>query len=120
MKGKKGIASLLAAALLTGCATHPRRMTAEYVPPATYASYSCAQLTAELARISSRKGALYNTLAATANGDAWQFTIGLFFLWPVWFALEGSDSPDARIYRNLLGREEAINDALIDRCPGTA
>jgi len=116
MRGKKRIALLLAASLLAGCATHPRELAPEYIPPETYADYSCAQLKAELASIGTRKAALYDSLAGIANSDIVQLILGLF-IWPILLELEGFDGPDARIYQNLLGRDQAINEALMSRCP---
>jgi hypothetical protein len=106
---------LAALITLAGCASNPDGMRANSISPLQYQTYDCGQIAGEENRISRRVGDLYESLKKKADGDAWQMGLGLVLLWPVLFALEGGDGPDASEYKQLKGEYEALQQASIQK-----
>lgn len=106
---------IAAAFALSGCATQPSDLGTTYVPVATYANYDCDQLTAEVNHINLRLDELYTSLKDKADTDAAQMGIGLLLFWPVLFALEGGDGPEATEYSRIKGEYEAIRQASLQK-----
>ncbi len=110
---KKSISLSIIALLLSGCASSPSDLGTAYVPVATYAKYDCEQLIAETGHINHRLGELYSSLEKKASNDNIQMGVGLILFWPLLFALEGGDGPEAVEYSRLKGEYEAIRGASI-------
>lgn len=92
-------------------------MTAADVSPLKYQSYDCQQIAMESDRIGRRVTTLYEQLKRDASNDAWQMGVGLVLLWPVLFALEGGDGPEAAEYRQLKGEYDALQSAsVVKKC----
>jgi len=108
-------AALAGCVFLTACASSPDKMTAVDVSPYTYQNYDCDQLAAEGDRVQRKVETLYAQLKKEASADAWQMGVGLVLLWPVLFALEGGDGPEAVEYRQLKGEYEAIRKVSIQK-----
>ena len=58
---------------------------------------------------------MYASLNKKATGDKWQMGIGLLLFWPVLFALEGGDGPEAQEYARLRGQYEALRQVAIQK-----
>lgn len=100
---------------LTACATAPKKIAAQYVSPLQYKSYDCDTITMEQSRIERRTNELYHSLKKDASNDAWQMGVGLVLFWPVLFALEGGDGPEASEYARLKGEYEALRVNSVQR-----
>ncbi len=103
-------AAIVAAILLSGCASNPDDMTATYVSPIKYKDYSCQQLFSETSHLERRINTIYHQLKKENTKDKWQ-AAGGFLLWPVFLTLEGGDSPVSGEYVQLKGEYEAIRIA---------
>ena len=111
---KKIVVGVMTASILAGCATNPENITASYVSPTQYASYSCPQLREEAQRISSRAIAASGAQSSKATGDAVAMTVGLVIFWPTLFFIKGDGTTAAEVSR-LKGEMEAVEQASIKR-----
>lgn len=107
--------ALASAIILSACASSPKKISAQYVSPLQYKSYDCDQIALEQARIERRTNELYQSLKKEANADKWQMGVGLVLFWPVLFALEGGDGPEASEYARLRGEYEALRQNSVER-----
>ncbi len=105
----------ITAGLLAGCASKPQEIQMQYVSPLEYREYDCDQISAELHRISHRSSVLYSELDKIASDDQAQMAVGLVLFWPILFALEGGDGPQAAEYARLKGEVEALEKTAIQR-----
>jgi hypothetical protein len=112
---KQLIAATCVVALLASCASSPEKMAAADVSPLKYQQYDCEQVAMETDRISRKVNVLYHQLDKDARNDAWQMGVGLVLLWPVLFALEGGDGPEAVEYRQLKGEYNALQQVAIQK-----
>lgn len=100
-----------------GCATSSSKISAKYISPLQYNSYSCAQLNAEAQRIQARAVELGGTLDKAANTDKVITGVGAIIFWPALFALGGNEQQEAE-YARLKGEYEAVQKAAIQKnCP---
>jgi len=106
MSGKKILAALSALSL-AACATAPENITAQYVSPMQYQSYSCEQIGSELMRVNNRVSELTGTQRANQSNDAVMMGVGLVLFWPALFFLKGNGE-----VRGELGRLKGEYDAL--------
>lgn len=100
---------------LTGCATDPASISAASVSPMQYNGYDCAQVVAELDRVTKRANELNTALKEKADNDTAQMTVGMILFWPALFFLEGGDGPEAAEYARLKGEKEAIEKTAITK-----
>lgn len=110
---KRTFTVLAAAVAITGCATHPDKIATSYASPVQYQSLDCAQVGAELERVSRRTNELYGSLKKTADNDTAQMTVGMILFWPTLFFLEGGDGPEATEYAKLKGERDALEKVAI-------
>lgn len=111
---KKLIVIILSVQLfLSGCATAPRNISASYVSPMQYNSYSCEQIQAEMLRVSSKIREVAGVQQSKANSDAWATGIGLVLFWPALFFLIGGDKKEE--LSRLKGEYEALEQAAIQK-----
>lgn len=111
----KIITAMLVTVSLAGCASAPKKIATQYVSPLQYKSYDCEDITMEQARIERRTNVLYHSLKKEADADKWQMAAGLVLFWPVLFALEGGDGPEAAEYARLKGEYEALRVNSVNR-----
>ena len=100
---------------LTACASQPDKISAAYVSPIQYQSYSCDQIRMELARTTRRANDLHGSLKETADNDQAQMAVGLILLWPTLFFLEGGDGPQAQEYARMKGERDALEEIAIQK-----
>jgi hypothetical protein len=100
--------ALFTAILLNACASSPDKMQAAYVSPMKYKDYDCDQIATEMEYVSQRTTRLHQKLKKENTADKWQMGVGLILFWPVLFALEGGDGPEAAEYSQLKGEFEAL------------
>lgn len=102
-------------AIFNGCATSPDKIPASYVSPLIYKDYDDDQIIAEMDHVGRRTTELYNSLKKKSSGDNAQMALGLILFWPVLFALEGGDGPEAAEYARLRGEYEALRRVAVQR-----
>ena len=98
---------LIGAMLCAGCATKADNISAAYVSPNTYASYSCPQLRDEAQRVSSHATGAIGTQNSKATNDAIMTGVGAVIFWPSLFFIKGDGAGAAEVAR-LKGEMEAI------------
>jgi hypothetical protein len=109
----KTLAGVLGSSIaLSGCASSSEDISASYVSPLTYQNYNCAQLTAELQRISVRVRQVSGTADSRATNDKVAMGVGLVLFWPALFFLKGN-GPEQQELARLKGEYEAINQEAI-------
>ena len=111
---KKIITSIVAASLLTACASNPENITAAYVSPGQYNSYNCAQLREEASRVSVRAAQITGAQSSKASSDAVVMGAGLILFWPALFFIKGDGTTAAEVAR-LKGEMEAVEQASIHK-----
>ena len=77
MKYLKNYLIALFTIFIVSCATSRDKISSAYVSPLQYINYDCDQIALEQANVERRVNLLYNTLAAEAQGDAWQMGVGM-------------------------------------------
>lgn len=100
---------------ISGCASSPKNIEATYVSPLVYKDYDCDQIIMEMDHVSRRTAELMNSLQKKSSNDKVQAGIGLILFWPVLFALEGGDGPEAAEYARLKGEYEALRQVLVEK-----
>ena len=95
--------------VMSGCATKSTNISATYVSPNEYASYSCSTLENEMRDISQRVATITGQVDKKASDDAWQMGVGLVLFWPALFFLEGGDGTLQSDYALLKGKYEAVS-----------
>ena len=111
---KKALA-IAVAAILSGCASDPASISAASVSPVQYSGYDCAQVIADLDRVTKRANELNAELTKKADNDTAQMTVGMILFWPALFFLEGGDGPEAAEYARLKGEKEALEKTAISK-----
>lgn len=81
---RKGLRKWVSAGVLfvfvtscTGCATRPEKISAAYVSPLQYQTYSCSQVGQELARVNRKILELTSSQQKEADKDAVALGVGL-------------------------------------------
>lgn len=116
LRGLLAITLLTAATgIFSGCATHPKKISAAYVSPLKYKDYDCDQILMEMDHISHRTNVLYQNLRSEANADTMQTGVGLLLFWPTLLLVEGGDGPEAAEYAQLKGEYEALRQMAIKK-----
>jgi len=102
------------ALVLNACASQPDTISAAYVSPIHYQSYSCEQIQMELGRVSRKAQELHGTLKKKADNDSLQTAASLIF-WPTLFFLEGGDGPQATEYARLKGEYDTLESTAVQK-----
>jgi hypothetical protein len=116
MKGTvRAAASMLAAAaVLSACASSPKKIRAAYVSPLKYQSLSCDQIALERSAVAYRSTALYQSLKRRATGDAAKMGVGVALFLPTLFFLKGNGAKAAE-FADLKGDYVALRLNAEDR-----
>lgn len=107
-------ASIATSLLLGACAKSADKVTASYVSPLSYQSYTCAQLAQEAERVSARAMTLTGTQNQKATGDAVATTVAIVIFWPAAFFVGGDDAQTAELSR-LKGEMDTIEQVSIQK-----
>ncbi|KIN79290.1 hypothetical protein C8N31_10960 [Sulfitobacter mediterraneus] len=105
-------AALIGVVGLAGCAQKAEDVTATYISPMAYQSYSCKQIAQEASRVSGRVGELSGVQNKKASDDAVATGIALVVFWPAAFFIKGDKQTAAELGR-LKGELEALEQASI-------
>lgn len=110
----KVVISVALAGTLAACASSPDNISASYVSPNQYATYSCAQLRDEAARVSNRAMQVSGAQSSKATTDAIATGVGVVLFWPALFLIKGDGTTAAEVAR-LKGEMEAIEQVSIQK-----
>ena len=114
MRNRLILASI--AALLAGCATSSKDITAAYVSPLQYEKHDCDQISMEMVRIQARTTELGGRLDEAAANDQGIAVAGAILFWPALFFLGGTQAQEAE-YARLKGEHEALHQqAIAKKC----
>lgn len=105
-------AALIGVVSLAGCAQKAEDVTATYISPMAYQSYSCKQIAQEASRVSGRVGELSGVQNKKASDDAVATGIALVVFWPAAFFIKGDKQTAAELAR-LKGELEALEQTSI-------
>ena len=108
----KRIAVGILALGLAGCASRSENISAAYVSPNLYASYSCPQLRDEAQRVSGRAAQVSGAQDSKATGDAVATGVAIVVFWPAAFLVKG-DGATAGELAQLKGQMDAIEQSSI-------
>jgi len=113
MNFSKTITHGCAAVMLMACSTSPDKISASYVSPIVYQSYSCDQLVMEMARIQRKVNEVTGAQQKESTKDKWAMGVGLVVFWPALFFLIGDDKKEE--LKQLKGEYEAVEQAMIQK-----
>jgi hypothetical protein len=99
---------------LAGCATRAADISAAYVSPIQYQSYSCNQLREEAARVSNRAAVASGAQDQNATSDAVATGVAVVLFWPVALMVHGNGA-NAQEVATLKGDMDAIEQANIQK-----
>ena len=97
-------------AIVSGCATNPKDISASYVSPVLYEGLTCEQLTAEASRVSAAAASATGAQKSQAGKDAAMVGVSLILFWPALFFVGGDKANAAEVAR-LKGEMQAIEQA---------
>lgn len=115
----RSVVVLMAALATAACAKSADKVSAAYVSPMQFQSYSCQQLAQEAERISARAIALTGAQNNRATSDAVATTVAVVIFWPAAFLVGGDDAQTAELAR-LKGEMDAIEQVSIQKKFGIA
>jgi len=98
--------------VVAGCASSSEDISAAYISPIEYQSYTCVQISEELARVSDRARQVAGTVDNAATNDKVAMGVGLVLFWPALFMLKGN-GPQQQELAQLKGQYDALNQAAI-------
>lgn len=110
---RKIIAISCAASVLTGCASAPDKISAQYVSPMQYASYDCDTVREEMVRVSNHVQQVAGVQRKKAKNDQIAMGVGLVLFWPALFFLAGGDKKEE--LSRLKGEYDALNQVAIKK-----
>lgn len=105
---------LVGLVISAGCAQKSDKISAAYVSPVAYQTYSCRQLAEEAQRVSSRGAQIMGVQNKQAESDAVATGVALVLFWPAAFFIKGNKTNAAEVAR-LKGEMEAIEQASIKK-----
>jgi hypothetical protein len=105
---------LFGAFALYGCAKRAESVSAAYVSPLVYDSYSCDQIAMEAQRVSLRVQELTGAQNKKATSDAIATGVAVVVFWPAAFLVSGDDAQTAELSR-LKGELEALERVAIQK-----
>ena len=108
------LTTIVAAAALGGCASKSFEISAAYVSPISYQSYTCQQLGMEAQAISAKAAELSGAQDQKRTNDQIATGVAIVVFWPAAF-LVGGDGQVAAQLAQLKGQLNAIEQASIQK-----
>ncbi len=105
--------ALTATLVTAGCASSSQNISASYVSPLQYQSFTCEQLTEEMLRVGRKAREVAGVQDSEADKDAVAMGVGLVLFWPALFFLIGDDRKEE--LARLKGEGEAIEQTAIKK-----
>jgi len=96
---------------MSGCATSPGRIRANYVSPVQYYAWTCGQIHSEMIRVKAKVLELSGVQQGEAVKDTIALSVGLVLFWPALFFMLGPDQKQE--IAQLKGEYEALERAAI-------
>ena len=113
----KGFAITCVGVLLVACAPHSDEIRGKEVSVEPYQNLSCSEIHDKLNVNLEKIKELAQRIEETADTDETQTAVGLILFWPILFALEGHETPEADEYAQLRGECLALeNTAILKHC----
>ena len=101
---------LVASIAISGCAKKSRDISAQYVSPMQFQSYSCRQITEEAQRVSEYSARAMRVQNQTASTDAVATGVAIVLFWPAAFLVSGNGANADELAR-LKGQMDALQNA---------
>ncbi len=108
------ITAALATATISACASSSGDVRASYVSPLQYQGYTCQQISAEAARVSSRAAEVAGVQDQKRTNDQVATGVAIVVFWPAAFFV-GGDGPTAVELARLKGEYEALENIAIEK-----
>ena len=105
---------LIAATMVSACASKSSDISASYVSTMQYQSYTCDQIAAEARNVSARASQAMAAQDNKAQGDTTKMAVGMVLFWPTLFFLKGDSESAAEVAR-LKGEMEALEKANVEK-----
>lgn len=102
------------AATIGACASSSSDIRASYVSPLQYQGYTCQQISAEAARVSSRAAEVAGVQDAKRSNDQVATGVAIVVFWPAAFLVGGDGQAAAELAR-LKGEYEALEKISIEK-----
>lgn len=104
---KRLASTIVAAAMVSGCASSPKSIKAAYVSPLKYQDLSCDKIGDERTAILYHSNVLYHSLRKRADTDAAVMGVGAVLFLPALFFLKGNNAKAAE-FAELQGDYHAL------------
>jgi hypothetical protein len=104
----------LVVATIGACASSSSDIRASYVSPLQYQGYTCQQISAEAARVSSRAAEVAGVQDAKRTNDQIVTGVAVVVFWPAAFFVGGDGQAAAELGR-LKGEYEALEKIAIEK-----
>lgn len=115
--GLRPLASLLAVAVLAGCATRAANVPPRATDPSEFTAWGCDRLADELDAVQQRAAERAYDVDERVGNNIVALGVGVTIFWPAMFALR-PDGPEAEELARLKGRDEALRATQQQRgCP---
>lgn len=112
---KKLISTIVAASLVvSACATHPDKISADYVPASRFESLTCDQMQDRMREIDARVAKLTGRQLKANKTDNWAFWGGMLLFWPALFIMPFTDDVKAEL-EQAKGEQDAILEAAREK-----
>ena len=108
------LTTIVAVVALGGCASKSSEISAAYVSPISYQSYTCQQLGMEAQAISAKAAELAGAQDQKRTNDAIATGVAIVVFWPAAFLVSG-DSQVAAQLSQLKGQLSAVEQASIQK-----
>jgi hypothetical protein len=109
-----GATAALATAAVSACASSSGDIRASYVSPLQYQGYTCQQISAEAARVSSRAAEVAGVQDTKRTNDQITTGVAIVVFWPAAFFVGGDGQAAAELAR-LKGEYEALEKIAIEK-----
>ncbi len=110
----KVIYALAITTILANCSTHPDKISAQYISPMQYKSYTCQQIASEMQMVSARVSEVGGKQEKASKGDSVKMGVGIILFWPTLFFLD-NNSTQAAEYGRLKGEFTALEQAAVQK-----
>jgi hypothetical protein len=113
----KIVHTLIAVALVAGCAKRPENIQPKFASATPYRALSCEQLNDERSRLNAELARIEAMQRENANADAAFMTVGLILFWPALFGLAAT-TDRAETIAAMKGERDAMELAAREKgCP---
>lgn len=111
---RRKVACLIAASfVISSCSSRSETISAQYVSPLQYQSYSCSQVRMEMQRVGRKVNEVAGVQDSEATKDSVAMGVGLIVFWPALFFMVGQDKEQE--LSRLKGEFEALEQTAIQK-----